>query len=119
MGYQWKLFTVNSYGDELSEISLSRDMTETELDLPRIIIKSDQLVGGMLYRLKVTATPDNGPLGSAAYQFRTNAPPHSGQCTVTPRSGEALKTNFVFNCSGWQVSKVIIDHLNLRVAHSK
>ena len=119
MKYQWQLFTVNSNGNELSEISLTRDMTETELDLPGIIIKSDQLVGGMLYRLKVTATPDNGPLGSAAYQFRTNAPPHSGQCTVTPGSGEALKTNFAFNCSGWQVSKVIIDHFNLRVAHSK
>lgn len=79
-------------------------MTETELHLPDIIIKRDQLAGGMLYRLKVTATPEHGPAGSVAYQCRTNAPPHSGQCTVSPRSGEALKTNFAFNCTGWQVS---------------
>ena len=102
--YQWQLVAVDSNGDQLSEINLTRDMTEIELDLPDIIIKGDQLAGGMLYRLKATATPDHGPAGSAAYQFRTNAPPHSGQCTVSPGSGEALKTNFAFNCTGWEVS---------------
>lgn len=101
--YQWQLFTVDSSDVELSEIILTRDMTQSELNLSGIIIKANQLAGGLSYRLKVTASPDYGPPGNAAYQFRMNAPPHSGQCTVTPGTGDALKTNFAFNCSGWQV----------------
>ena len=104
--YQWQLVTVDSNGDEHSEISLTRDMTETELDLPGIIIKGNQLneTGpSFFYRLKVTVSQDNGPSGNAAYQFRMNAPPSPGTCTVTPDTGVALKTEFVFTCSGWQV----------------
>ena len=80
-------------------------MTDTELNLPGIIIKADQLTGGSTYRLKVTATPGIGPAGNAAYQFRMNAPPHSGQCTVSPTTGEALRTKFDFRCNGWQVRR--------------
>ena len=80
-------------------------MTDTELNLPGIIIKADQLTGGFTYRLKVTATPGIGPAGNAAYQFRMNAPPHSGQCTVSPSTGEALRTKFDFRCTGWQVRR--------------
>ena len=79
-------------------------MTQTELNFPGIIIKANQLTGGLIYRLKVTASPENGPAGYAVYQFRMNAPPHSGQCTVSPGSGDAVKTRFAFNCIGWQVS---------------
>ena len=80
-------------------------MTHTELNLPGILIKANQLTGGYTYRLKVTATPTTGPAGNAAYQFRMNAPPHSGRCTVSPRTGEALSTNFDFRCTGWQVRR--------------
>ena len=102
--YQWQLVTVDSDGNEVSE-SLTRDMTQTELNLPGIIIKADQLPVGFTYRLKATVTPEIGPEGNAAYQFRMNAPPHSGQCTVSPGSGKALTTQFAFNCTGWQVSE--------------
>ena len=85
--------------------SLTREMTQTELNLPGITIKADQLPGGFTYRLKATVTPEIGPEGNAAYQFRMNAPPHSGQCTVSPGSGEAMTTQFAFNCTGWQVSE--------------
>ncbi len=85
-------------------------MTETELDLPGIIIKENQLAElapSSFYRLKVRVSPDIGPSGNAAYQFRMNAPPIAGKCIVTPASGVALKTEFVFMCTGWQVRRVI------------
>ena len=103
--YQWQLVSLHPNGNELKE-SLTRDMTHTELNLPGIIIKENQLPGGFTYLLKLTATPGIGPAGNAAYQFRMNAPPHSGQCTVSPGSGEALKTKFEFRCTGWKVRRV-------------
>ena len=108
--YQWQLFTVNSNGDELSEISLTRDMTETDLDLSGIIIKRNQLAPlkqqSFQYRLEVNVSQDEGPSGNAAYQFRMNDPPRHGNCTVTPTIGEALKTEFVFNCINWEVRMI-------------
>ena len=102
--YQWQLVTVDPLtDDELSEINLTRDMTKTELNLPSIIIKENKLAGGSIYRLKVTVSHNNGPAGNAVYQFRMNAPPHSGQCTVSPENGEALVTKFNFKCTGWLV----------------
>ena len=108
--YQWQLFTVNSSGDELSEISLTRNMTETDLDFSGIIIKRNQLAPlkqqSFQYRLEVNVSQDEGPSGNAAYQFRMNDPPRHGNCTVTPTIGEALKTEFVFNCINWEVRMI-------------
>ena len=105
--YSWKLVIVNSIGHELPGNILTRNMTETDMDLPGIIIKGNQLpplnVSEWFYRLKVWVSQDHGPAGNAAYQFRVNAPPSSGNCTVTPKSGQALKTAFSFLCTGWQV----------------
>lgn len=108
--YQWQLVTVNSNGNKVSETSLTRDMTETDLDLPGIIIKGNQLTAldsSLFYRLNVRLPQDNGPSGNAAYQFRVNAAPRPGRCTVTPDKGVALKTEFVFICIGWQVRRMI------------
>ena len=85
-------------------------MTETALDLPGIIIKGNQLAllndSLSFYRLKVTVSQDFGPSGSAAYQFRMNAPPTPGDCTVTPTNGKALKTEFEFKCTNWEVRMI-------------
>ena len=78
-------------------------MTETELNLPSIIIKKDALAGDVTYRLKVNVTQAHGPPGISSYQFRMNAPPEGGQCTVKPLNGSALKTPFNIQCSGWKV----------------
>ena len=108
--YQWQLFTVNSSGDELSEISLTRNMTETDLDFSGIIIKRNQLAQlqqhSFQYRLEVSVSQDDWPSGNAAYQFRMNDPPRHGSCTVTPTNGKALKTEFVFNCINWEARMI-------------
>ena len=81
------------------------------MDLPGIIIKANQLqpliVSERFYRLKVLVSQDDGPDGNAAYQFRVNAPPSPGNCTVTPTNGQALKTAFAFSCIDWQVRDII------------
>lgn len=85
-------------------------MTETALDLPGIIIKGNQLAPldpNLFYRLKVNVSQDVGPSGNAAYQFRMNASPRHGRCTVTPTNGEALKTEFVFICEDWKVRMIL------------
>ena len=104
--YQWKLVTVNSNGGDVTKLPLTRDMTETGLNLTGIIIKKNQLRqlnSNLFYRLEVKVSQHDGSPGYAAYQFRMNAPPTPGKCTVTPTSGNALKTMFVFTCIGWQV----------------
>ena len=102
--YQWQLVSLDLHGMEIPE-RLERDMTQTELNISGIIIKANQLKGGSTYRLKVDVNQVNEPSGIAAYQFRINAPPQLGQCTVTPKTGEALKIKFNFKCSGWEVRK--------------
>ena len=107
--YEWQLFTVNSNGDEVSEISLTRGMTETDLDLPGIIIKGNRLAQQdphLFYRLQVSVSQDVGPSGIAAYHFRINPPPSDGDCTVTPTNGEALKTEFRFICTNWKARPI-------------
>ena len=104
--YQWKLVTVNSNGGDVTKLRLMREMTETGLNLTGIIIKKNQLRqldSNLFYRLEVKVSQQDGSPGYAAYQFRMNAPPTPGKCTVTPTSGNALKTQFVFTCIGWQV----------------
>lgn len=87
--------------------SLTRDMTQSDLDLPGLSIKAHQLNEGLTYQLKVTASPKDGPAGNAAYQFEMNAPPQNGDCTVSPEIGEALVTRFAVTCTGWQVRKCL------------
>ena len=87
--------------------SLTRNMTQSDLDLPGLSIKANQLNEGLTYQLKVTASPEDGPAGNAAYQFEMNAPPQNGSCTVSPESGEALVTTFAVICKDWKVRKCL------------
>ncbi|XP_044184688.1 polycystic kidney disease protein 1-like 2 [Acropora millepora] len=86
-------------------VTLTRNMTETELNLPGIIIKKGALAGNVTYRLKVSVTQAHGPAGISSYQFRMNAPPEGGKCTVKPLNGSALKTLFNIQCRGWKDSE--------------
>lgn len=102
--YQWQLQALSSSGASVSPADLTRDMTETNLNLPSIVVKGNQLPRYRTYRLMVTVTPDGSPAGKAAYQFGTNIPPYPGGCLVSSYSGVALKTEFYFSCDGWMVN---------------
>ena len=104
--YHWTLIRVDSLGYEMEEISLTRAKMKTDLNLPVMVLKEKQLRGTLYYRFKVTVTQNNSPDGMADYDFTMNGRPHVGSCGVQPQSGEALSTNFKFDCgSGWRVSK--------------
>ncbi|KAK2571916.1 Polycystin-2 [Acropora cervicornis] len=103
--YQWLLASLHPPDNKEMAITLTRNMTETELNLPGIIIKKDALAGNVAYRLKVSVTQAHGPAGVSSYQFRMNAPPEGGQCTVKPLNGSALTTLFNIQCSGWKDSE--------------
>ena len=104
--YQWTLIRVDSLGYEMEEISLTRAKMKTDFNLPVMVFKEKQLHGTFYYQFKVTVTQNNGPDGMAGYEFTMNGRPYEGTCSVQPQSGEALSTNFKFDCgTGWQVSK--------------
>ena len=101
--YIWLLSSLHPRDNKERAVTLTRNMTETELSLPGIIIKKDALAGNVAYRLKVSVTQAHGPPGVSSYQFRMNAPPEGGKCAVKPLNGSALKTLFNIQCSGWKV----------------
>ena len=94
--YQWKLNSL------VHTVTLTRHMTETDLNLPGIVLKPHRLKSNT-YWLIVTVTPNSGPEGKSAYQFTTNMPPYNGYCNAWPYSGQALKTKFFMYCSRWEV----------------
>lgn len=100
--YQWELNSLGSSGTVVRTVALTRDMTETDLSLPGIVIKPHRF-GFNRYRLIVTVTPNSGPAGKSAYQFTTNMPPYNGYCNASRYSGQALKTTFYLSCSRWKV----------------
>ena len=103
--YHWKLNVVHFGGVEVNDKQLT-DKAETNLNSTGIVIKKNQLgelPPGHFYQLKVEVSQQGEPPGYATYQFRINAPPQHGSCGVTPTKGEALKTQFKFECRNWQV----------------
>ena len=103
--YHWQLNVVNSSGVEVNDKQLT-DKAETNLNSTGIVIKKNQLgelPPGHFYQLKVEVSQQGEPPGYATYQFRINAPPQHGSCSVTPTKGEALKTQFKFECRNWKV----------------
>ena len=103
--YHWQLNVVNSSGVQVNDKQLT-DKAETNLNSTGIVIKKNQLgelPPGHFYQLKVEVSQQGEPPGYATYQFRINAPPQHGSCSVTPTKGEALNTQFIFECRNWQV----------------
>ena len=53
-------------------------------------------------RIGVTAFLGDREDTADVFQFRTNAEPHGGSCTVSPQNGTAIHTEFHIGCSGWK-----------------
>ncbi|XP_022255919.1 uncharacterized protein LOC111088912, partial [Limulus polyphemus] len=64
------------------------------------------LLGGALYKFRLTAEPvDGGEPGYADVVMETNNPPIKGMLKVVPPSGIALKTQFILDATeGWRDS---------------
>ena len=44
----------------------------------------------------------DGAEGRSGYTFLTNTPPKNGNCSISPTTGEMLKTFFYIECEGWR-----------------
>ena len=44
----------------------------------------------------------DGAEGRSDYTFFTNTPPKNGNCSISPTTGEMLKTFFYIECEGWR-----------------
>ncbi|XP_054255685.1 polycystin family receptor for egg jelly [Indicator indicator] len=53
------------------------------------------------YLLLLNVTTQDGRASTYSHAFKINSPPKAGKCTVSPRSGTALQTKFVVECSGF------------------
>lgn len=84
--------------NELPDLASKLD---TPVSSSNIAIKNGALTGGTKYKLQISAQTPGGTTGSTEYTFETNSPPSGGTCSVDIPSGEALRTKFIFSCSGW------------------
>ncbi|RUS75939.1 hypothetical protein EGW08_016304 [Elysia chlorotica] len=83
-------------------IQLYPEQTLTALDQPSLVIKPGELDQGRTYFVQVTAKSQDGTIGKAMAYFKINQSPRKGRCTIRPREGWAMETNFKVFCKGWQ-----------------
>ena len=55
-----------------------------------ITIVKSSLLKGRYYKVIAYASTFKSVIGTASYVFFTNCPPHTGSCTVNPRSGKCI-----------------------------
>ena len=66
-----------------------------------LTVVSSKLSPGENYRLYVSVRKNGGKAGNATIDLETNKPPVTGQCSVDPVTGDAMKTQFKIKCQGW------------------
>lgn len=83
------------------------DRILTDINSPNLVIPGDKqiLEENTKYRIRVEVTLATGFTFAEEIMFITNSPPRildgRGGCSVTPREGLVLTTEFKINCSGW------------------
>ncbi|KAK3864941.1 hypothetical protein Pcinc_029406 [Petrolisthes cinctipes] len=71
------------------------------LPAPGVVENFVSLVGDGQYKFRVKVTTTQGITCSNDVIIKPNSPPKDGSIQVTPTTGEALITEFMFNTSGW------------------
>ena len=83
------------------EIQNVEDLLLTDRHSPNFVTSPGRLFGNISYLVTVTGETSNGHSSVAKYKFNTNSPPVGGRCDVDTPRGEAMRTVFSFECSGW------------------
>ncbi|XP_070577710.1 polycystin-1-like protein 2 [Ptychodera flava] len=111
MTFLWSLtYTASTLGFGVyEEVSMERRFTSTGVRGPFISINGGRLGDGYTYKLSVNLTDDKSGYGGDTWRFVTNAPPTSGNCSVTPETGYTLDTEFTVQCENW-----VDDHMPIR-----
>lgn len=53
------------------------------------------------YQVSITATTSNGDTATAYTNLMINTPPVGGICSISPKVGTVLQTNFTIDCTSW------------------
>eukprot|EP00466_Bigelowiella_natans_P000982 jgi/Bigna1/136060/aug1.32_g10768 len=79
----------------------NRDNRRTGLNETRLVIAAGVLQAGVVYQFRASATA-YGITGASIVQVQMNFPPASGSCQASPSVGQALLTEFLLSCTGWE-----------------
>ncbi|XP_068684192.1 polycystin-1-like protein 2 [Montipora foliosa] len=99
--YSWSVDNLTERNLGWQEIQNVEDLLLTERQSPNFVTRPGGLLGNISYLVTVTGETSNGHSSVANYKFNTNSPPVGGRCDVDTPSGEAMRTVFSFECSGW------------------
>ncbi|CAI9719574.1 polycystic kidney disease 1-like 2 [Octopus vulgaris] len=104
VSYKWQLLIKDKFKDSFTEVTTLSEMSTTGTDNAILAMKEGVLLGGHTYRLEFEVQVYGYATSVSGYQFRTNLPPHGGNCTISPTSGYVLTTKFEISCFGWKNS---------------
>lgn len=104
--HNWKLFQLKAIErNGWIEIPNFKDSILTDIDSPNLVIPGRILEEKRVYKIRAIVILENGFQISETRIFVTNFPPavttEIGGCSITPREGFAVITEFNISCSGW------------------
>lgn len=100
--YEWLLYRMNLDSNQWELLANLSNMTSTAVNATNMIIKKDSLQSNSTYNLALFVRSPKGTEGFAVLEFETAGQPHSGYCSSSAAKGVSMKTEFLFECFGWQ-----------------
>ncbi|XP_022092642.1 uncharacterized protein LOC110980349 [Acanthaster planci] len=102
--YKWEIYSQSSSGQwDLEPEDSWIEFARTPPDRANFVIEPGFFKEKMKYRLKLIGSrnPDLSNSGSVVEEVLVNDRPSSGTCSVTPKEGQVLTTDFDIWCEGW------------------
>ena len=92
------------------------DRIITDINSPNLVILGDKqlLEENTKYAIRIVVTLTTGFTFAEEIMFFTNSPPRildgRGGCSVTPKEGIVLTTEFRISCSGWSDEELPLNY---------
>ena len=95
--------SLSTLGDDtkLSTVLVASSSEAEAINEVSLTINPDALRSGVSYRMKLTATTEDGYATTAEVDIMTGSQPTSGKLLVAPNNGTALNTIFVITAVDW------------------
>ena len=100
--YEWRLRKLNRNTNMWENVTILPNMTSTGVNSNNMIITKNSLPSGSTFSLMLVVQSSVGSEGFGLLDFATAGEPYGGDCSPSAEKGIALKTEFTFECSGWQ-----------------
>lgn len=95
--------SLSTLGDDVKRSTvLAASSNEAEvINEISLTVNPDVLKSGVSYRMRLTATTEDGYTTTAEVDITTGSQPTSGKLLVTPNNGTALNTIFIITAEDW------------------